>query len=292
VLPCVAVPAAEVDGEMRWSGQVIDAAGRVLDVVVARTRLSEGYRPASDVYVVHDVSHHAELSRLREQLLYDVAHELRAPLAVLDNVLEILAVDSGALTMAEFDRLVSSARRTTARLRALMEDLLSVGSIQAGRLLVTPRPTPVAGLVTEAIEAVEGLTGPRGLRIEQQVPDSDLAVLADGRYARQALVNLLANAAKFSPPDERIVVRAEPTDGQVRLSVEDRGPGIPAERQAGLFQRFYRLRPSHAEPGIGLGLAIAKGIVEAHGGAIGIDSAPGAGTRVWLTLPRAREGEA
>jgi signal transduction histidine kinase len=111
--------------------------------------------------------------------------------------------------------------------------------------------------------------------------------MADTRYARQVLTNLLANASKYSP--ERSVIRlvAEPNANMVRISVVDRGPGIPPEQQAGLFERFYRVRSDSDVPGVGLGLAIAKGIVEAHGGSIGIDSEVGSGTSVWFTLPRA-----
>ena len=110
--------------------------------------------------------------------------------------------------------------------------------------------------------------------------------MADKRYARQVLSNLLANASKYSPEQSVIRVVARPAATMVRISVEDQGPGIPPEQQAGLFERFYRIDDTDA-PGVGLGLAIAKGIVEAHGGSIGIDSEVGSGTRVWFTLPNA-----
>ena len=99
--------------------------------------------------------------------------------------------------------------------------------------------------------------------------------MADKRYARQVLSNLLANASKYSPEQSVIRVVASPAATMVRISVEDQGPGIPPEQQAGLFERFYRIRNDSDAPGVGLGLAIAKGIVEAHGGSIGIDSRAG-----------------
>jgi signal transduction histidine kinase len=117
-------------------------------------------------------------------------------------------------------------------------------------------------------------------------------VLANRPYTRQVLTHLLRNASKYSPAGEPIRVRAERTGGHVRVTVEDRGPGIAAEQQAGLFERFYRVRAGYDEPGIGLGLAIAKGIIEAHGGSIGIESQIGVGTSVWFTLPEAREPRA
>ena len=109
-------------------------------------------------------------------------------------------------------------------------------------------------------------------------------VLADERYAAQVLTNLLANASKYSPERSTIRVVARPAANMVRISVEDQGPGIAQEQQSGLFERFYRVRADTEVPGVGLGLAIAKGIVEAHGGSIGIDSELGSGTRVWFTL--------
>jgi signal transduction histidine kinase len=132
----------------------------------------------------------------------------------------------------------------------------------------------------------------RGQRVERRLAGEPriggpLYVLADRRYARQVLANLVANAAKYGPAGEVIQVQAEQVDGQVRVTVEDRGPGIPSDQQAGLFDRFYRVRRPGDEPGFGLGLAIAKGITDAHGGSMGIESEAGVGTRVWFTLPAA-----
>jgi signal transduction histidine kinase len=111
--------------------------------------------------------------------------------------------------------------------------------------------------------------------------------MADQGAASRVLVNLLSNATKYSPPGETIVLQVEESPGgQVCIAVEDRGPGIPPEEQPWLFERFYRVKDTRSG-GIGLGLAIAKGIVEAHGGTIGLRSAPGEGTRVWFSLPRA-----
>jgi signal transduction histidine kinase len=108
--------------------------------------------------------------------------------------------------------------------------------------------------------------------------------MADARYAQQVLSNLLANASKYGPRTERIDVDAVRDGRVIRVSVTDHGPGIPADQQADLFKRFYRLASTSAEPGVGLGLAIAKGVVEAHGGRMGVVSEAGKGTTVWFTL--------
>ncbi len=224
----------------------------------------------------------AELSILREQLLYSVAHELRNPLSVLENVLDIIGEEYTELSAEEFERLVLSARRTAGRLRTLMEDLLSAGAIRSGHFRVDPRPIALRAIVREAADLLETLVAERGQTIEIVIPE-DLVVLADARYARQVLTNLLTNACNYGPQASTIRIAAEAVDGHVRVAVIDRGLGISKEKQMHLFERYYRTRSEG--PGIGLGLAISKGIVEAHGGNIGLESEPGRGTTVWFTLP-------
>jgi signal transduction histidine kinase len=291
VLPFI-VHAEVEEGKATWEGRLADVSARTLVLEVSRTRLGEAHLPDIDVYIVHDVSRYAELNRLREQLLYGVAHELRGPLAVLDSSLGILATEYGELSMSELDRMLNSARRSVAGLRDLMEDLLSAGSIQSGRFHVDLRSTELLAIVDDARVAVQPTLETREQRIECDVANGVCYVLANRPYTRQVLTHLLRNASKYSPAGEPIRVRAERTGGHVRVTVEDRGPGIAAEQQAGLFERYYRVRPGCDEPGIGLGLAIAKGIIEAHGGSIGIESQIGVGTSVWFTLPEAREPRA
>jgi len=285
ILPFMAEPLATVPGEVQ--GRLADATGRTVDLEVSRTVMHEDGERGYAVYVVHDISRHAEVNRLREQLLYSVAHELRGPLMVLDNAFEILETEYPNLTTNEFAEVLGTARRTARRMRTLMEDLLSAGSIQSGHFVVAPRKTDLLAIVNDALEIVNPATQGRGQRVEIVVPADLPQVLADTRYARQVLSNLLANASKYSPEGAAIRVVATPAGTMVRISVEDQGPGIPFEQQAGLFERFYRIRNESDAPGVGLGLAIAKGIVEAHGGSIGIDSAVGSGTAVWFTLPTA-----
>lgn len=283
-----AAGAPDTEGtEVTFQGSITDATGHTLDVEVSRTNLSEGHLPASQVYVIHDVSRYAELNRLREELLYDVSHELRGPLGVLENALDILASEFGSLSAKELAQLMDSAVRVARRLRRLMEDLLSAGAIQAGRFIIQVQPTEVREILEEAIETVEPMIEVRRQHVERQVPGGLLYVLADQHRAAQALANLLSNASKYSPDGEVIRVHVARGPGLVRVTVEDRGPGIPADKRAALFGRFYRIPRENGEPGIGLGLAIAKGIVEAHGGSMGIDSDSGAGTRAWFTLPEA-----
>jgi PAS domain S-box-containing protein len=267
-------------------GRLADATGRTVDLEVSCTVPSTHGDQGYAVFVVHDISRHAEVNRLREQLLYSVAHELRGPLMVLDNALEILDTDYEGLTPTEYAHVLGTARRTARRMRTLMEDLLSAGSIQSGHFVVAPRSTELGSIISDALEIVGPVVESRGQHVDIDVAAHASWVLADKRYARQVLTNLLTNAAKYSPEQSTIRIAAAPDANMVRISVEDQGPGIAPEQQAGLFERFYRVRADNDAPGVGLGLAIAKGIVEAHGGSIGIDSALGSGTSVWFTLPR------
>ncbi len=287
LLPFVPQPrdtAAPADAQ----GRLADATGSTVDLEVSRTvlNLHDGARGYA-VYVVHDISRHAEVNRLREQLLYSVAHELRSPLMVLDNALEMLDTDYAELSAEEFDHLLSTARRTARRMRTLMEDLLSAGTIQSGHFVVAPRRTELEAIVLDAVDLVGPVLDGRGQLVTLELPEEACPVMADARYARQVLTNLLANASKYSPEHSVIRVEATPVEAMIRISVIDQGPGIPPEQQAGLFERFYRVRSDTDAPGVGLGLAIAKGIVDAHGGSIGIDSELGSGTKVWFTLPKA-----
>jgi signal transduction histidine kinase len=273
--------------QFEFQGRLADATGRSVDLEVSRTQLGGGGEPGAVIYVIHDISRHAEVNRLREQLLYSVAHELRGPLMILDNTLEILDTEYADLSAAEFGHLVASARRTAQRMRTLMEDLLSAGAIQSGNFVVAPRPTDLARLVNDALEIVSPALAAHGQHVEVCLPARAHSIMADPRYARQVLTNLLTNASKYGPPDSTVRIKTTQMAKMVRISVEDQGPGIPPERRAGLFERFYRIRDASDEPGIGLGLAIAKGIVEAHGGSMGVDSEVGRGTSVWFTLPTA-----
>jgi signal transduction histidine kinase len=242
-----------------------------------------------DVYVVHGDPRDDAANRSRERVLTGVAHELRGPLSVLENSLSILAAEHGALSAADIDRMLQSARRSVVGLRDLMDDLLTAGSIQAGDFRVYPQSVALSAIVEDALQAVQPLISMREQFIESDLAPDITDVLADRRSVRRVMAHLLRNASQYSPAGERIRMRAERADGRVRVAVDDRGPGIPSEQRAGLFERFYRVRPGYEEPGIGLGLAIAKGIIEAHGGSIGVETRVNLGTSVWFTLPEARE---
>jgi two-component system, NtrC family, sensor histidine kinase KinB len=291
ILPFIEVSADDGD-RSRWDGRITGPDGVARDLEVVRTRAVSETFPLTDIYVVHDVTHHVELGRTREQLLYSVAHEVRSPIAILDNVLDILAHEGETLTTDEQRHLARSARSTVARLHNIIESLLSAGSIQSGRFEVHPQPSWLGPIIDDAVQAALPLVEARNQQIQRQDPTEDLHVVADRHYVRQLLWNLLSNASKYGPDGDEIRLWTEGMESYVRVIVEDHGRGIPIEQQSGLFERFYRAQSGEDTEGIGLGLAIAKAIVDAHGGKIGIESTPGEGTRVWFTLPVPAEHEA
>jgi two-component system sensor histidine kinase ResE len=283
LLPFLPELAEPLFADARWQGQLSDPAGELLDVEVTLARLGDD--PDADLaFVLHDVSDHVERSRLREQLLENLAHELKGPVSLLENLLDIIADYYAEMSAEEFGLRIGQARRTSGQLHMLLDDLLSVGTIQAGQFTINPAPTPLADIVTAAVDLVGYMVNRHRQEIRVE-PAPELLVNADARFARQVLVNLLTNASKYGPDRSVIRVSVEPGEGVARIEVADQGPGIAEEHRALLFDRFYRAPTTTAEPGAGLGLAIAKGIVEAHGGQIDVHSEPGAGTRAWFTLP-------
>lgn len=286
LLPFLPPPDQADDGP--WYGAITNAAGQTLDLAVTRAKPPGDQRGSGRVFIVHDVSRHTALSRLREQLLHDVAHELRTPLSVLDLMLAGLTERFAEMSAEEYSEMLRKGRASSRRLRDLTDNMLSAASIQSGHFVVSPQPVTAGEIVQEASDATELVLDGRGQSIAFHVKQSDITVLADRAFIAQVLTNLLDNASKYGPAGSTIGLQVAAEGESARFEVSDRGPGIPTEQQVGLFERFYRSRPRGATPGVGLGLGIAKGIVEAHGGTIGVHSAPGEGTRVWFTLPRAR----
>jgi signal transduction histidine kinase len=161
--------------------------------------------------------------------------------------------------------------------------------VQAGKFSVAPQPMAISALADEARELQANAADKRDLRLEVALPAGLPAVMADPQRIVQVLNNLIGNAVKFTPAPGAVTVEAEAEGRHLRVSVVDTGPGIAAHEQPRLFQRFGQLDTSNtrATSGTGLGLFIVRAIVEAHGGTVGLESAPGRGSRFWFTLPLA-----
>ncbi len=269
--------------------------GRSVTVLLNATPIRSGEGAVESVVVtMQDMAAVEEQERLRAEFLAMVSHELRMPLTSIrgaaTSVLEA-AADLDPAELRQFQRIIVDQAD---RMRELIGDLLDVARIETGTLPVDPVPAEVALLVDRARSAFQNAGGRPNLAIDVE-PDLPL-VTADRRRIVQVIGNLLSNAARHSPEDSVITVRAARADSQVEVSVSDQGRGVPAEDLPNLFRR-----PSGEEGdgvgsgsggGSGLGLAICRGIVEAHGGRIRAESdGPGLGTRFTFTLPAAREAQ-
>ena len=222
----------------------------------------------------------------RDEILAIVAHDLRNPLSTIMMASALVHDELGAEHAAERKRLEMIIRGAE-RMNRLIGDLLEVKRVERGRLVVEPRPARLGPMIVEAMEMLHPMAAAASLTLAGTAPDDLPAVLADPVRIQQVLSNLVGNAIKFTPAGGRIEVRAEPHgDGAVRISVADTGPGIATDQLPQVFGRFWQ--GGHRDRlGIGLGLAICKGIIEAHGGEIWVESVPGEGTTFAFWLPLA-----
>jgi len=222
--------------------------------------------------------------RASEDLLATVSHELKNLLCVVLTNLSLLGGSAALQTSDQGWESLKRIRRAADRMRRLVADLQDMACIEAEHLSVEPQRVEVLPMVAEALEAVAPLAALRSIRLRSEVPESLPTVWVDGTRMQQVFTNLLVNAIKFSPEGGAITVRAQRFGGQVRFSVADEGPGIPPEDLPRLFDRYWQARRA-IKLGVGLGLFIVKGIVQAHGGRVWVESAPGQGTTFFVTVP-------
>lgn len=218
----------------------------------------------------------------RQEILGIVAHDLRNPLNTIAMATSLLIEEPGPET-ARISQL-RIIKRSGERMNRLIQDLLSVTTIEAGRLSIVPRKVTVHDIFREASEMLEPIAREKSLTFVVMAADDLPAVRADPARVLQVLSNLVGNAVKFTPPGGTITLSAARTDGPVQCSVTDTGPGIPAAQIPRLFGKFWQAKRGDGR-GVGLGLAIARGIVEAHGGTIDVRSEMGRGSVFSFALP-------
>ena len=244
----------------------------------------------SVVVTLQDMTPLEDMERLRAEFLGMVSHELRTPLTSIKGSAATLLESLPSLDLAEAVQLLRIIEGQANSMRDLINDLLDVAHIETGALSVSPEPAVLADLVNRAKNTFLSADGSSNVRIELP-PDLPL-VKVDRRRIIQVMNNVLANAARHSPPSSLIRVTALRQGGNVAVSVTDQGRGISADRMPHLFRKFSRLETEDQGGGTGLGLAICKGIVEAHGGHIWAESeGAGLGTRFTFTLPAVEEVE-
>jgi PAS domain S-box-containing protein len=249
----------------------------------ARVRGGDGSEGGA-VVVLQDVTAMRELQRLREEWTSIVAHDLRQPVQLIHLSASALSGSGGALG-PEQEKGLARIRAAAERITQMIGDLLDVSRIEAHQLALKRERVELPAWIEEAITRARGLTRGHPVRLDLRPPIP--TVQADPARLEQILDNLLSNAAKYGEADSEIVVRVTQRSGEVEVAVTNRGEGLLPEDQALLFTRFYRTRAARAglREGLGMGLYIAKGLVEAHGGRISVESTPGQETTFRFTLP-------
>ena len=227
-----------------------------------------------------------QATRARDDVLAVVAHDLRNPLNTVTMAVSLM-LETTPPERVEERRQAEIVRRAADRMNRMIQDLLDVKRMESGRLTTDLKPELPATLINDTIDMLRPLAAASTIMLEAHIEDDLPPVLADAARVQQVLSNLVGNAVKFTPRSGRITVCAEHIDGEVRFGVIDTGPGIPAEQLPHIFGRFWQAKSDHR--GIGLGLAIAKGIVEAHNGRIWVESHVGLGSTFYFTLPTATD---
>jgi signal transduction histidine kinase len=233
---------------------------------------------------LYDVARHATLAR--DEVLGVVSHDLRNPLSAISMCARVLE-DSLAHDDTERRELLGTIRESTQWMNHLIEDLLDVSNIERGKLALEVRAEEPSHLALQALHMFDVESKDHGVTLDARLPTNVPLVAADRSRIVQVLANLLRNALKFTPRDGHVVIAVEPRETEVVFSVTDTGIGISAEKQARVFDRYWQSSAGARQRGAGLGLSIAKGIVEAHGGRIWVRSVPGEGSEFAFTVPQA-----
>lgn len=270
----------EVDGEVFWRQD-----GTSFPVSYVSSPLIRDKKVQGAVVVFQDITERMEIEKIKDELISVVGHELKTPLTSIHGSLRLLEATQQSNMSRKGVNLLSIATRNTARLTRLVNDLLDMERLRAGRFELQVEEASAQQMVHEALQSMHGFAATKGVRLEQSGKDAPIVV--DKDRIQQALANLLSNAIKFSPPGGTVWAGSEVQDDQVRLWVRDEGPGVPAAKQKDLFQRFSQLDTSdaRAKGGTGLGLAITRSLVEAHQGEVGIENPPGKGSTFFILLP-------
>lgn len=267
-------------------GQDLAASERRLLQVIA-TQIDQAIEHGALAEAAEAADELAETDRVRSALLAAVGHDLRRPLTSASAAISALRTPDLGLPPEQRDELLDTAAESLDSLSELVSNLLDVSRVQAGALAVKLAPTDLADVIFPALDELH--LGPG--EVELDLAEDLRPVLADAVLLQRAVVNLLANAVRHSPPGERVRLAASTFQDRIELRIVDRGPGIPAERRTEVFTPFQRLGDTDNDTGLGLGLALSKGFIEGMDGTLEVDDTPGGGLTMVITLPATGEEE-
>ena len=300
------------DREVLDGGHLVDIAEEVIDTAngqrILHTRKipirDEAGRPVYLLGISEDITERKQAddlldaaraeadraNRAKTEFLSRMSHELRTPLNAILGFSQLLALDELTDEQRSYVGYVDGAGRD---LLQLINEVLDLSRVEAGGMAVAADIVPVGEVIAEVAALVGPLASPRGIEIDAPSPGADVIVVADRQRLKQVLLNLVTNAVKYNHATGRVKVRCRSAGERVRISVQDTGPGIAAELVHRLFRPFERLDADALQvEGTGIGLALAKGLVEAMGGTIGVKSTLGRGSTFWFELPTTEPGVA
>ncbi len=281
-LTCLVLAAAAVAGVVRlWGARQRAGRERLERLVEERTAT-----------MTAQAEKLRELDHLKSQFFANVSHELRTPLTLILGPLGDALEGRFGSVGGDLGRQLATAGRNAQRLLTLVDQLLDVARLDAGRLRLRVRRCDLAAVVRQRVEAMLPLAERREIALSLEVPPEAVEIWCDEAQIEKVLENLLSNALKFTPRGGRVQVALLAPAGadRARLSVRDNGPGIPADQVERVFERFYQVEPMALQwPGVGIGLALSRQLVELHHGSIAVDSTPGEGSCFTITLLRGRD---
>jgi PAS domain S-box-containing protein len=258
------------------------------EVAVSEMHLPDGLRL---VAIVRDIGERRRTERLKDEFVSTVSHELRTPLTSIAGSLGLVTGGAAGELPERARRLITIAETNCQRLVRLINDILDIEKMESGKIRFDLRPTPLGEIAARSIEEVRGFADGFGVRLRLEQEGSTPIIRGDADRLVQVTVNLLSNAAKFSPAGSDVIVVIGSSEDTARLSVYDRGPGVPETFRRHIFGKFAQADGSDTRQkgGTGLGLAIAKEIMERHGGALTFDNLPEGGAVFRMELPKVGE---
>jgi two-component system phosphate regulon sensor histidine kinase PhoR len=244
-------------------------------------------RPLGAVVVFHDVTKLRELEAVRREFVANVSHEFRTPLAIINGYVETL-LDGALDDRAMSEKFLQIMARNGQRLTMLLEDLLTISRLENRAVAMEFQRVNVREILTRVVEQIEAAIRERQASVSVEWDPEALEAEVDPGRLEQVFANLLENALRHGPEGVAVRATGRRVDNQLEVIFFDNGPGIPREDQPHIFERFYRVKKDRSRTtggGTGLGLSIVKHIVQAHGGSVGVESAPGAGTAFRVRVP-------
>lgn len=264
--------------------QLIEVGGRSL-AITRSASLNRRRGPNRSVVVLRDVTDILDVERLKRDIISTVSHELRTPLTSIRATVELFQDGEGGSLSEVQTRMLSLLSRNTDRLLHIVNDLLALTTLESGAVSPRREECDVSVTAARVVEDLQPAAAAAGVALEGEASPSPAVAWCDEPRIRQVLDNLVHNAIKFSLPDGSVRVSVQTDGEQVVVSVGDKGPGISLPDRERVFEKFYRAPGSERVPGTGLGLPIARLIVELHGGRIWIESDGATGTTVHFTIP-------